>query len=79
MSAPRSRCHCVTASLSVRFHFAIAASASVGQVDVAQALGDGHVVGVDHAGHALAHGPQVLEVGVDEGLRRRRLPACGSP
>ena len=50
-----------------------------GQLDVAEALGDGHVVGVHHPGHALAHGPQVLG-----GRRRRRpaaskLPACGSP
>ena len=37
------------------------------ELDVTQALGDAHVVGVDHAGHAVAHGPQVADVGVDEG------------
>ena len=48
-----------------------------GQLDVAQALGDAHVVGVDHAGHALAHRAQVLELGVDERPRveRRRRGA----
>ena len=30
-------------------------------------LGDPHVVGVHHPGHALAHGPQVVQLGLDEG------------
>ena len=58
-----------------------------GQLDVAQALGDAHVVGVDHAGHALAHRAQVVELGVDERARvegcrsrggyRPGMPSCG--
>ena len=45
-----------------------------GQLDVAQALGDAHVVGVDHAGHALAHRAQVVELGVDERPWVERAP-----
>ena len=36
------------------------------QLDVPQALGDAHVVGVDHPGHALAHRAQVVDLRVDE-------------
>ncbi len=38
------------------------------QLDVPQALGDGHVVGVDHPGHAVAHGVQIVELRVDQCL-----------
>jgi len=38
----------------------------LGQGDGALALGHRHVVGVDHATHALAHDPQVVQLGVDE-------------
>ena len=68
MSLPAARCQSTTASLSVRYQVDIACVGVVGQLDVAQALGDAHVVGVDHAGHALAHRAQVLD------LRRRRTP-----
>ena len=44
-----------------------------GQLDVAQALGDAQVVGVDHASHALAHGAQVLQLGLDERARIERI------
>ena len=45
-----------------------------GQLDVAQALGDAHVVGVHHPGHAVAHRAQVVDLGVDERARVER--AC---
>ena len=43
-----------------------------GSVDGALALGDGDVVGVDHAPHALAHDVEIVQLGVDEGARGRR-------
>ena len=45
----------------------MASSGSVGQGDGALALGHGHVVGVDHAPHALAHHVEVVQLGIDEG------------
>ena len=78
MSWPASRCQRTTASLSVRFQVAIASDGVGRELEVAQALGDAHVVGVTHAVHAVAHRAQVLDVGVDEGLRveRRALRAA---
>ena len=59
---------------------AAASSSVVRQLDVAQPLGDLHVVGVDHAGHALAHRAEVLELGVDERPRvERRAGALRVP
>ena len=54
-----------------------------GQLDVAQTLGDAHVVRVHHPGHAVAHRAQVVDVGVDERTRverravARRVPRRG--
>ena len=72
MSQPASRCQRTTASLSVRFQVDIASAGSAGQLDVAQALGDAHVVGVHHPGHAVAHRAQVVDLGVDERARVER-------
>ena len=66
MVAPAARCHCTTASLSVRSQIDRARAGSAGSSMSAQALGDAHVVGVDHAGHAFAHDVQVVELGLDE-------------
>ncbi len=62
--------------MSVRFHVATRERGVGRELEIAQALGDAHVVGVAHAVHAVAHLAQVLDVGVDEGLRveRRALP-----
>ena len=80
MSLPAARCRSTTDSLSVRYQVAGALSASAGSSIVAQALGDEHVVGVDHAGHAVAHRLQVADLGVDERpgveLGARRRSAC---
>ena len=65
MSAPASRCQLhdrVVERAVPRRHRQRRVG---GQLDVAQALGDAHVVRVHHAGHALAHRAQVVE------LRRR--------
>ena len=54
------------------------ASCRVGrQLDVAQALGDPHVVGVDHPGHALAHRAQVVDLRIDERARVDRPTVAG--
>ena len=47
-----------------------------GQLDVAQALGDAHVVRVHHPGHAVAHRAQVVDLRVDERARVERAPAA---
>ncbi len=74
-SAPRSRCQRTTASLSVRFQRRNRQLRVGGKLRVPETLGDLHVVGMAHPGHALAHRAQVLDVRVDErgGVERRVL------
>ena len=46
-----------------------------GQLDVAQTLGDAHVVRVHHPVHAVAHRAQVVDLRVDERTRVERTPS----
>ena len=46
---------------------------------IAQSFGDGNVVGVYHARHAGAHGPQVAKLAGEEHLRRKGAVTGGKP
>ena len=73
--SPRPRCHAITASFTWRRHSLRRQRRVGGELEVAETLGDEHVVHVRHAGHAVADQPHEVQVHVDE---RARVDRCRS-